>query len=219
MPKLCPKCGSYDPSEDITPASRCPVCGVIYDKVARTVDGPAPASAAGEPPVPQWVLPQSRFMASLGAVALLVVAILLGERGFVLVLDHANLAFHEAGHLFFGVLGNTPGLYGGTLGQLVFPVVVAVICWQRRDAAGFALAGVWFFENFLNIARYMADARVQLLPLVGGGEHDWYNIFSRWGVLDADTGIAGFTQAIGWIGMLACVIWLWRQRRALSAES
>jgi hypothetical protein len=55
---------------------------------------------------------------------------------------------------------------------------------------GFAVAGAWLFENLLNIARYMADARAQILPLVGGGEHDWTNIFSRWDVLASDTLIA-----------------------------
>ena len=127
------------------------------------------------------------------------------------MLDHANLAFHEAGHLFFGVLGSTFGLYGGTLGQLVFPVVAAVSFWRRRQAAGFALSGVWLFENFLNIARYMADARAQLLPLVGGGEHDWYWIFSSWGMLDQDESIASLTYALGWLGMICCVFWLWRR--------
>lgn len=215
MPKLCPKCGSYDPAPEITAASRCPACGIVYAKLAAESDPAADIVAASEPAADAWVLPAARFYASLGVAALLVVAIAMSERGFVLVLDHANLAFHEAGHLFFGVLGRTLGLYGGTLGQLVFPVVVAVICWQRRDAAGVALAGVWFFENFLNIARYMADARTQLLPLVGGGEHDWYHIFSRWGALAADTRIAGFTETLGWIGMAACLAWLWRQHRRL----
>jgi hypothetical protein len=183
---------------------------------AKLQDGPAaevPALSAAEPGS-GWGAPGDlQLWGSLAAVAALFAVILLDEDGFVLVLDHANLAFHEAGHIFFGILGRTPGLYGGTLGQLVFPVVVAAISWQRRDAVGFALAGVWFFENFLNIARYMADARVQLLPLVGGGEHDWYNIFSRWGVLDADTRIAGVTEALGWLGMVICATWLWRQRR------
>lgn len=38
---------------------------------------------------------------------------------------------------------------------------------------GLAMAWVWLGENLLNIARYLGDARAQVLPLVGGGEHDW----------------------------------------------
>jgi len=76
---------------------------------------------------------------------------------------------------------------------------------------GFAVTGFWFFENFLNIARYMADAVAQVLPLVGGGEHDWTNIFSRWGVLSSDTTIAAFVAGVGWLGMIGVWGWLvWR---------
>lgn len=50
---------------------------------------------------------------------------------FIPILDHANLAFHEAGHVFFGFLGSTLGLYGGTLGQLVFPVLDTISTFAR----------------------------------------------------------------------------------------
>src|SRR5574341_205203 len=109
------------------------------------------------------------------------------DDGWVPIVDDANLVFHEAGHPIFGLLGQTLGLYGGTLGQLAIPAGIAVAFWARREAVGFAVTGFWFFENFLNIARYMADERAQLLPLVGGGEHDWTDVFSRWGVLSSAT--------------------------------
>ena len=129
------------------------------------------------------------------------------SNGFLPILDHANLAFHEAGHLFFRVLGDTASLYGGTLGQLVFPVVTAIVMWRRREPLGFALTGIWFFENFLNIAVYMADARTQALPLVGGGEHDWLNILSRWNALSSDTYLARIVRGLGWLGMTG--FWGW----------
>ncbi|MGH7208015.1 MAG: hypothetical protein ACREIL_01385, partial [Nitrospiraceae bacterium] len=57
----------------------------------------------------------------------------------------------------------------------------------------------------------MADARAQVLPLVGGGEHDWTEIFSRWGVLNSDTAIAHAVAVAGWVGMLGVWGWLgWR---------
>jgi hypothetical protein len=127
--------------------------------------------------------------------------------GFVL-LDYVNLAFHEAGHPLLGVFGETMGLYGGTIGQLAFPCAAAVAFWRKREPVGHAVALIWLFENFLNIARYMADAQAQVLPLVGGGEHDWTNIFSRWGVLAADRSIARAVNTMGWIGMIATWTWL-----------
>jgi hypothetical protein len=150
------------------------------------------------------------LVAALGLLIFFIVVVV-DKDGFIRILDDANLVFHEAGHPIFGLFGETLGLYGGTLGQLVFPVVVLVACLLRREPVSFALAGVWLFENFLNIARYMADARAQVLPLVGGGEHDWTRIFSRWHVLSYDTRIAGFVRFLGWTGMIAMGLWLaWR---------
>ena len=126
--------------------------------------------------------------------------------GFIF-LDYINVVFHEAGHPLFGIVGPTASLYGGTLTQLLLPMLVVVSFWRQRDAVGSGVAGMWLFENFLNIARYMADARSQVLPLVGGGEHDWTEIFTRWGVLEADTHIAQILSTVGWVGML--VTWTW----------
>ncbi len=136
-----------------------------------------------------------------------------GER-WVPLLDNANLAFHEAGHPIFGLLlGERFAVYGGTLGQLAFPLAAAGAFWARREAASLALALLWLGENLFNIARYMADARARILPLVGGGDHDWAEIFTRWGVLEADVTVAGLTRFLGWGLILAAWGWLaWRWR-------
>ena len=130
-----------------------------------------------------------------------------GER-WVWILDSANLAFHEAGHPLFGLFSNRLMVYGGTLGQLVFPIVATISFWARREALACSLGAVWLCENLWNVARYMADARAQELPLVGGGEHDWTEIFSRWGALNQDTAIAGVVRLIGWLGLLWACGWL-----------
>ena len=109
----------------------------------------------------------------------------ISEPGYIFLVDDANLLFHEAGHPFVGLFSQRLETYGGTMGQLVFPVVLAVSFWRKREAVSFAASVIWFFENWLNIARYMADAREQVLLLVGGGDHDWANIFGRWHVLGA----------------------------------
>jgi hypothetical protein len=57
----------------------------------------------------------------------------------------------------------------------------------------------------------MADARCQLLPLVGGGEHDWTEIFNRWSVLQYDIQIGAAVKWAGWLGMVAAIAWfIWR---------
>ena len=74
------------------------------------------------------------------------------DDGYISIIDDANLMFYEAGHLIFGLLGETPGLYGGTLGQLVFPVTSAVVFWRQEQWVSASVASPWFFENINNIA-------------------------------------------------------------------
>ncbi len=133
------------------------------------------------------------------------------QPGFVFLLDHANLLFHEAGHPIIGLFSQRLEPYGGTIGQLVFPVALAVSFWRKGQALPFAAALIWFFENWLNIAHYMADARALQLPLVGGGDHDWNTILSHWRLLAHDTQIAGVVKTSGWIGIVLAAVWgAWR---------
>jgi len=132
--------------------------------------------------------------------------LLASEPGFIPIIDHANLLFHEAGHPIVGFFSNRLETYGGTIGQLVFPVVLAISGWRRSKLLFVTGACVWFFENFLNIARYMADARKLELPLVGGGDHDWNTILERWDILMYETRIASVLRVIAWIGIFAPVV-------------
>ena len=148
---------------------------------------------------------------------LLLIALLSDTDGFLWIVDHANLAFHEAGHIFFGLFGRTLHLYGGTLGQFVFPLVCGIVFWRKRETLGFGVCGVWFFENFRYVATYAADARAQRLPLVGGGNHDWYAILKRWGALQYDQNIANIFLWIAWLGMIMFAFWIgyrfWQDRQ------
>ena len=137
-----------------------------------------------------------------------------GDPGWTPILDSANLAFHEAGHMVYGVFGDTLALYGGVLGQLTFPIVAIGVFFFRREAHGVVVGVIWVAQNLFNIARYMADARAQELPLVGGTEHDFLHIFTRWGVLQRDLSIASTTRSFAWALLAGAVAWLgWRYSR------
>jgi hypothetical protein len=172
------------------------------DQIGKT----APMNESRWEPVTAWRL------AGFGiGLAVFFGLVFTSESGFVFIVDHANLLFHEAGHPFVGLFSQRLEPYGGTIGQLVFPIVLAVSFWRKGLALSFAGSLIWFFENWLNIARYMADARALELPLLGGGDHDWNTIFSRWNVLSYDTQIAGAVRISAWIGMaLVCAWVLWR---------
>ncbi len=70
------------------------------------------------------------------------------EQQWVYVIDSTNLAFHEAGHLIYGVLGHRMALYGGTLGQLTFPLIAAWVFYRQRKTASLGFAMLWLGENF-----------------------------------------------------------------------
>jgi len=125
-----------------------------------------------------------------------------------LFLDFANLAIHEAGHPLFSPFGYTIMILGGTLGELIAPLLCASYFFFQRQTYGLAFSLFWFFENFLYIGTYMSDARTAALPLVNGDESDWTILFTQWGVLDYDQKIGHFTRQLGWLGMLTVVAWL-----------
>ena len=139
--------------------------------------------------------------------------------GNFLLADYVFLPIHEGGHLLFGWFGQTIGVMGGTLLQLFVPFAIAVYFILQRQIPGTAFAAFFFFENFLNVATYMADARRQELPLVTVGdsdyvEHDWTFMFGKLGLLDHDTSIAAVVRLLGWLGMIGVVVWLWWKSRA-----
>jgi hypothetical protein len=119
------------------------------------------------------------------------------QEQWVMLLDWANLALHEAGHPVVAMASSNLAVYGGTIFQLIFPALFIHNFWRRRHSLGWMACIVWLGASLLNVARYMRDARAQVLPLIGGGEHDWTEIFSRWGVLQHDLGIGRFVQVVG----------------------
>lgn len=124
-----------------------------------------------------------------------------------LLLDYVNLVFHEFGHLLFGFFGERMCVYGGTISQLAFPFIFFVSFYLRREIAGVAFSAFWFGENLLYISVYIADARKMILPLVGGGEHDWNIILSGLNMLRHDEIIAGIVKTSGWLIMVSAVLW------------
>jgi len=127
-------------------------------------------------------------------------------------LDGVNLLFHEAGHVFLGLFGSaTLQFLGGTLGQLFFPVAAAFHFLQRREGFEAAVCTLWLAESGMYAAEYMADARAQALPLVGGHIHDWHWLLSRWGLLEHCETLGAAVHGLSSLVALAAVgaaLWL-----------
>jgi hypothetical protein len=136
--------------------------------------------------------------------------------GFLVMINLVFVPIHEGGHLLFSYFGHGLMIAGGTILQLVVPLMLGVYFCLQRQIAGTAFCLFCFFQQFLPIAEYMADARAQQLPLLAVGdpesvEHDWFAMFSSVGLLSHDTQIAFAVRIAGWLGMLMVVAWLgWR---------
>ena len=161
-------------------------------------------------PIPQWAL--------LAWSVFYVLFLYQAARGtgFLLLMDGVFVPIHEGGHLLFRFFGEFLNITGGTLLQVGVPVALAIYFLFQRQAQGVAFCMFFFFEQFLPIATYMADARAQDLPLltIGDGDyviHDWNYLFSKVGLLQHDIQIATAVRFMGWLGMLGVAGWLiWR---------
>jgi hypothetical protein len=124
-------------------------------------------------------------------------------------LDGANLLLHEGGHVLFSLFGDTAQALGGTFGQLLFPIAFVAYFAHRGQRFEAFVVGVWLSESVMNVARYLGDAKIQALPLVGGHIHDWNWLLTRWGRLDdaaglgRDVHVLGSFLAVGFLGLAA----------------
>ncbi|MCK5787036.1 MAG: zinc ribbon domain-containing protein [Candidatus Sabulitectum sp.] len=127
-----------------------------------------------------------------------------------------NLPFHEAGHVVFLWAGSVMHSLGGTLGQIIMPLVcLLVFLIKSRDTFGASVALWWTGESILDIAPYINDARSLSLQLLGGntgatapyGFHDWNFILTELGLLRHDHLIADIAGGTGKCLIVLSLIW------------
>jgi hypothetical protein len=133
-------------------------------------------------------------------------AVLIRHYGTYGFLDNVDLPIHEAGHIFFSPFGDFIQFLGGTLMQLIVPSVFLGYFLVQSNRYAATVMMWWVAQNLWNISVYMRDARSQLLPLVGGGEHDWAYLFGRLGVLSHDQQIAGVVRTVGILLFVAAIV-------------
>jgi len=124
------------------------------------------------------------------------------------------LIFHEAGHILFMPLGNFMQFMGGSLMQIIMPLICfAVFLFRQRDPLAASFCLWWTAVSFMDIAPYIYDAlnpKLMLLSGLTGAEdsgHDWINILSSLGMLRHAHVIAGITHAFAVLLMLLVQLW------------
>jgi hypothetical protein len=121
------------------------------------------------------------------------------------ILDGANLMIHEAGHTIFSPLGWSVNILGGSLLQLVVPIIFALYFFFSGRFFSSSVAMFWLGQNLVNISNYINDAAVMSLPLITGdpSTHDWNQLFVAWNCLGKSAFVA---SVVYWIGM-AVLLW------------
>lgn len=122
-------------------------------------------------------------------------------------LDGVNLLIHEAGHLVFAIMGEFVTMLGGTILQLLVPMMFLGYFGLRREFFSASVMLFWVADNLINISVYMKDAQEMSLPLlVEGSIHDWNWIFGKLGLLDYAQGIGGSVFVLGEIFALVSIV-------------
>ena len=147
----------------------------------------------------------------IGPVAALAASGLVGWYAFVArqpvpILDWFDLAVHEVSHLVAAPLPSLAMFLAGSVGQVAFPLAMA---WyfgiHRRERAAGAFCLAWAGTSAWDVSVYVADAPVQALPLVGGGQHDWAYILGPRG-FDAIEHAATVARVVDVTGALLVVV-------------
>lgn len=158
-----------------------------------------------------WPAPEAWHAALLaGGAALLAWSQVTGGR-LAGILSYADLVFHEAGHVVFGLFGwRFLTILGGTLGQLAFPVAAAIRFGLTRQTAPYAAMVVWLGVNLVDVGTYAADGNARLLPLItmDPDTHDWWHLLGMLGIREHAEVVGGAIRAVGWALWGAAPAWL-----------
>lgn len=153
----------------------------------------------------EWIRTERRPTYALAAAVVLCVLWYSFVRGArVPILGFVDLAVHEAGHVFFLWAPRDLMLVMGNGFQALVPAVFAgAFVVKHRDLAGGAAAFAWCASSLQDASVYIADAPYRRLPLLGPEtSHDWWQLLSSRGWLDAADELAG---AVWFAGLL---VWL-----------
>lgn len=240
MYSICPKCGHQRGESDVRSEKVCPACGLHYGKWLKQryrsqkshssrrkkrVDSlRTRAIATALTPrddgrwewsgrVLVWVLLLGLgFAMAITRYEAVVTGDVLAPVAF---LHRINLVFHEAGHAIFIMFGDFLTVLGGSLMQVLIPLLVSIaFLVKRRDPFGASVGLWWLGQSAVDLAPYIADARALRLPLLGGGTgadttgiHDWENILSRLDWLEYDRLLGGIAHISGVAMMVLALVW------------
>lgn len=139
----------------------------------------------------------------LAFLGFLTIKIIMGA-DFIFV-HYVDLIFHEAGHMIFMFFGEFVQFLGGTLMQLLVPIICGITFLRQKDYFAAAVMLWWLGENLWDVSIYVSDARAQALQLIGG-EHDWHYLLGELNLLPYDGHIGMAVYGIGITLMISALV-------------
>ncbi|ABM04088.1 conserved hypothetical protein [Psychromonas ingrahamii 37] len=233
---VCPNC-HYQRNEYDKPVHKdvCPACGIVYSKwsaqnsSASRMDN-RDQEIEDKDTISVWESIKAQFLSVpyqvdrntfYGRVLAFCVCFIWGW-SFILggidwqsiggsFLHNINLPFHEFGHLLFMPLGRFWSILGGSLFQILLPLLILLgFSLHQKDNFGASIMLWWCGQNFIDISPYIADAQVRALPLIlnkGEQSHDWGNLLTMTGNLQHTQAIANISFSIGCLLIFVSYIW------------
>jgi hypothetical protein len=239
--KTCPKCGAGAAGLDA-----CAACGLIFAKYLRAkfaVPEARPRRQLEEADedsriaqvkeallyVPESVDPWYVY----GRAILLAAIAFYGARLAVMDIPSWEMAaslihlpmvpIHEFGHILFRPLGEFMTLLGGSLFQVLLPLIFGgVFVVKNRDPFAASVMLWWAAVAVMDVAPYVYDAfQPQHVLLTGrtgdNGAHDFIDVLGDLGLLHKAQPIGRGVHVVGFLMMAAALAWgawiVWQQYR------
>ena len=123
-----------------------------------------------------------------------------------------NLPIHEAGHVLFRILGEFMGVAGGSILQILIPIIFFGYFVYHKKPFSASIVLFWVANNFLDVYVYASDAVVMQLPLLSGltgaegGFHDWNYLLTEMNWLDKTYLISKIFRFTGTVLTVAAAI-------------
>jgi hypothetical protein len=245
--KNCPKCGTASAGLAI-----CAACGLIFAKYLRAKFAPPESRPRREVEeadedsrlaqvkeaifyIPEQVEPTLVYGRAvlLAAIAfygarLALMDIPSWEMGSSLI--HLPMVpIHEFGHILFRPLGEFMTLLGGSLFQVLLPLIFGgIFVVKNRDPFAAAVMLWWAGVAVMDVAPYVYDAfKPQHVLLTGrtgdNGAHDFIDVLGDLGLLHKAQPIGRGVHAFGFLVMVTALAWgawiAWQQYRRSRSSS
>jgi hypothetical protein len=245
--KKCPKCGA-----DSAGLEACAACGLIFAKYLKAkfaVPGSSPRRVAEEPDedslfarakelvfyVPEQVDPAFVY----GRAILLAAIAFYGVKLALMDIPSWEMAsslihlpmvpIHEFGHILFRPFGEFMTLLGGSLFQVLLPLIFGgVFLVKNRDPFAASVMLWWAAVAVMDVAPYIYDAwKPQHILLTGRtgdtGSHDFIDTLGDLGLLHKAQPIGRGVHAFGLLVMVTSLIWgawlVWQQHRTSKSST